>query len=293
MIITLKTQATKTQAIKNKLVTNEELKTLIDDIKELKLDKSADKSSDKSSDKLYSHINRDFNIFAIKIQKIYRGYIYRLKHLPLILYIFQNYLKNKIIKLINKSKDGRINSVLDEDEIIDILEKKYNNYIKRPKERNWFDIIIKDYYYGWIPVNIKTSKCCTSDNTGNLAMCVYSYTDEKLELNLDKTYNNGEMSKILIKKLKKKEYNKLHKKDYYFIVINKNNTEEIIINSVKGLTVLTANINNLPFQVRWNKNKKFEYKKINVSVKQFVNCLKKPEPSWSEIFLSEIRNINI
>lgn len=238
-------------------------------------------------------LNKNLNIFAIKIQKIYKGYIYRLKHLPIILYIFQNYLKNQFVKLNNKTKDGRINSVLDEDEIINLLEKKYKKYIERSKERNWFDIIIKDYCYGWIPVNIKTSKCSCSDNTGNLAMCVYSYTDEKLELNLNNTYNNGEMSKILIEKFKKKEYNKLSKKDYYFIVINKNNTQEIIINSVRGLLVLTPNINNLPFQVRWDKNKIFEYKKINKSIEQFVNCLKKPKPSWSETFLLQIRNINI
>jgi hypothetical protein len=199
----------------------------------------------------------------------------------------------EFIVIMMLEKDGRINSVLDEDVIIDLLEKKYKKYIKRPKERNWFDIIIKDYYYGWIPVNIKTSKCSTSDNTGNLAMCVYSYTNEILELNLDKTYNNGEMSKILINKFLQKEYNKQNKKDYYFIVINKNNTGEIIINSIKGLTILTPNINNLPFQVRWNKNKKFEYKKINISIKQFIACLKKPKLSWSEIFLSQIRNINI
>ncbi len=124
-------------------------------------------------------------------------------------------------------------------------------------------------------------------------MCVYSYTNEKLELNLHKTYNNGEMSKILIEKLKKHEYNKIDKKDYYFIVINKNNTQEIIINSVKGLTTLTPNINNLPFQVKWNKNKNFENKKINKSVKQFIDCVKNPKPSWSEIFLFQIRNINI
>lgn len=265
---------------KNKLVDNDELEQIINDTSDLQLDNTKSKKK-----------NLDF--YAKIIQKIYRGYIYRLKHLPVILYIFQNYLKNKIFKLVNKSKDGRINSVLDEDEIIDLLEKKYKKYIKRPKERNWFDIIIKDYYYGWIPVNIKTSKCSTSDNTGNLAMCVYSYTNEKLELNLDKTYNNGEMSKILIEKLKNKEYNKENKKDYYFIVINKNNTQEIIINSVKGLLYLTPNINNLPFQVRWDKNKIFEYKKISKSVKQFVDCLKKPNPSWSEIFLSQIRNINI
>ena len=265
---------------KNKIVDNDELEQIINDTKELQIDKT-------------KSIKKNLDFYAIIIQKIYRGYIFRLKHLPVILYIFQNYLKNKIVKLHNKLKDGRINSVLDEDEIIDLLEEKYKDYIKRPKERIWFDIIIKDYYYGWIPVNIKTSKCSTSDNTGNLAMCVYSYTNEKLELNLDKTYNNGEMSKILIEKLKNKEYNKENKKDYYFIVINKNNTQEIIINSVKGLLYLTPNINNLPFQVRWDKNKIFEYKKISKSVKQFVDCLKKPNPSWSEIFLSKIRNINI
>lgn len=276
-IITIK----KNKSTKNKIIDDEEFINLIEDTNKIDLNKEKKIK------------NKNLNIFAIKIQKIYRGYIYRLKHLPLILYILQNYLKNQFVKLINKTKDGRINSVLDEDEIINLLEKKYYNYIERPKERNWFDIIIKDYYYGWIPVNIKTSKCSTSDNTGNLAMCVYSYTNEKLELNLDKTYNNGEMSKILIEKLKKKEYNKLNKKDYYFIVINKNNTQEIIINNVKGLTLLTPNINNLPFQVRWDKNKIFEYKKINKSVKQFVDCLKKPKPSWSETFLSQIRNINI
>lgn len=141
---------------------------------------------------------------AIKIQKIFRGYVYRVKHLPIILYEIKNYLRKNINVLSNISKDGRINSILDEDKIINLIEKKFKNNIKIPKERNWFDIVIKDYYYGWIPINIKTSKCSTSDNTGNLAMCVYSYTNCDLELNLDKTYNNGEMSKILISKLEKK-----------------------------------------------------------------------------------------
>ncbi len=61
------------------------------------------------------------------------------------------------------------------------------------------------------------------------------------------------MSNILYNKLKNKEYNKNNKKDYYFIILNKTNTDDIIINSIKGLTILTPNINNLPFQVCWNK----------------------------------------
>ena len=67
------------------------------------------------------------------------------------------------------------------------------------------------------------------------------------------SYENGKMSNILYNKLKNKEYNKNNKKDYYFIILNKTNTDDIIINSIKGLIILTPNINNLPFQVCWNK----------------------------------------
>jgi hypothetical protein len=61
------------------------------------------------------------------------------------------------------------------------------------------------------------------------------------------------INNILYNKLKNKEYNKNNKKDYYFIILNKTNTDDIIINSIKGLIILTPNINNLPFQVCWNK----------------------------------------
>ena len=96
------------------------------------------------------------------------------------------------------------------------------------------------------------------------------------------------MSKILIKKIKKKKFNKNYKKDYYFIVLNKKNNKDIIINSIKGLTKLNSNINNLPFQVCWNKNRFYEYKNINKIIKLFINCLKKSNPSWKEYFMTNI-----
>ena len=58
----------------------------------------------------------------------------------------------------------------------------------------WYDILAFDYMYGWIPINIKTTTTLTSDNTGNLAMCVYAYTDEMLDIHRDKSYENGKMS---------------------------------------------------------------------------------------------------
>jgi hypothetical protein len=157
----------------------------------------------------------------------------------------------------------------------------------------WFDILAFDYIYGWIPINIKTTTTLTSDNTGNLAMCVYAYTDEMLDIHRNKSYENGKMSEILFNKLKNNKLNINNKKDYYFVVLNKNDSTDIIINSVKGLTILTPNINNLPFQICWNKNRIYKYVNIKTTVKLFINCLQKPNLSWKETFMSNIRTIKL
>ena len=94
--------------------------------------------------------------------------------------------------------------------------------------------------YGWIPVNIKTSNLHTSDNVGNFAICVRVYTDTDIGL--------------FCEKLNKKEYN-TDNSDYYFLVVNKRDTSDIIINSLRGISILTPNVNNLPFQIRWLKKK--------------------------------------
>jgi len=56
----------------------------------------------------------------------------------------------------------------------------------------------------------------TSDNTGNLAMCVYAYTNEILDIYRDKSYENGKMSELLFNKLKEKKYNTNNKKRLLF-----------------------------------------------------------------------------
>lgn len=228
----------------------------------------------------------------IKIQKWFRGCYLRLNRMPTIMYVLKQYLQSQQIILSTQNTDGRINSCIDEDTVINILIQKFNDKIKIPKIRMWFDILAFDIIYGWIPINIKTTTTLTNDNIGNLALCVYSYTNEMLELNINKTYENGIMSNILHNKLKNKNYNINNKKDYYFIVLNKTNTNDIIINSVKGLSVLTSNINNLPFQVCWNKNRIFKYAHINNKIKMFINCLQKSTPSWKEIFLTNVRMLN-
>lgn len=225
----------------------------------------------------------------IKIQKIFRSYNMRKKRLPNVMYYIKQILKNNNLNLININTDGRINSSLSENIIINNLKKYLENRIKIPKVRMWYDVLIKDFAYGWIPLNIKITTTKTSDNTGNLAMCVYAYTDE--ELCLSNQFNNGHMSKLLINKLKNNKINNNYKKDYYFLVINKTNTKNIIINSLKGLNKLTTNLNNLPFQIKWCDNKKYNYDNINNKIKLFLNCFKNSKKSWKEEFLNDIRKL--
>lgn len=233
------------------------------------------------------------NNTIVKIQKWFRGYIFRLKRLPEILYYIQKYLQLCMYDCSSQTNDGRINSCIDEDKIIDLLIEKFTKKIKKPKIRMWYDILVFDTYYGWLPVNIKTTTTLTSDNTGNLSMCVYAYTNEVLDLNTEKSYENGKMSIILTKKLKEKRYNTINKKDYYFVILNKNDKQNVIINSVKGLSILTPNINNIPYQICWKKNQNFNYDKIKNRVKMFIECLQRPKPSWKEQFMTNIRLIQL
>lgn len=230
---------------------------------------------------------------AIAIQKIVRGHMCRLKRLPSIMYAIQQYLQKNNITFSTKNSDGRINSCDDEDAVIPLLEERFPRRIQKPNIRMWYDILAHDYVYGWIPINIKTTTTRTSDNTGNLAMCVYVYTDEKLKLDIETHYSNGKMSALLFEKLVHKQYNRTAKKDYYFVVLNKTCPDDIIINSVKGLVSITPNINNLPFQVRWDKNRNFHYAPIQEKIRLFLECLQKPRPSWSETFMQNIRTIKL
>jgi hypothetical protein len=225
---------------------------------------------------------------VIKIQSWFRGIRFRLNRLPSVLYYIQKYLSETTITFSTVATDGRINSSIDEDIIIELLSLKFK--IILPKIRMWYDILVKDFLYGWIPVNLKSTTTKTNDNAGNLAMCVFAYTNENLDL--FQKYDNGHMSKILLAKIKSNDFNHKAKKDYYFIVLNKIN-KEVIINSVKGLVLLTPNVNNLPFQICWTKNKQFKYKSIGKSINQFLTCIQKPEPSWQEMFMNGIRSLEV
>lgn len=222
----------------------------------------------------------------IRLQAVIKGFNYRKNNMPNSIKILKSILEHSKNNT-HISNDGRLNSCFDESIIIDNIKshiQPYRLYI--PKIRHWFDIAILDYMYGWLPINIKSTTTTTSDNSSGLAMCVYALTN--FEMNIYHSYQNGKMSSVLINCLKNKKINRILKRDYYFLVNNKTNNN-IIINSLKGLSHLTPNINNLPFQIKWNVNTHFIYNHINKIIDMVRDAIIKPKPSWKEIFLREMR----
>ena len=228
----------------------------------------------------------------IKIQSKIRQFLYKINNLPNSIKYISLVLSKTNFKCSKLTNDGRTNSNLDEDMAIKILtgDNYLENRIYIPKPRHWFDICVRDYQYNWLPINIKSTTTLTADNTGNLACLVQSLTNE--ELIKEKSYTNGDMAKLFIKSLKNDNLNKKYKKDYYFLVIKKD-SNDIYVNSLKGLSYLNPNINNLPFQIKWERNKEFRYKNVKIILKMVINTIKKPVISWRELFINEIRNIDV
>ena len=149
-----------------------------------------------------------------------------------------NYLKKQNINLSSQQNDGRVNSILNEDEILKIIEQKFE--IDIPSARDW-----ADFYIDKIPVNIKITTTNTADNASSKKGLYYALTGQ--------IYQGNNQWEDYLKQLKQNI--KDTDKDYYFLVINKNNTKDIFINSLKQISTLQPNGNNLPFQIKWCDNK--------------------------------------
>lgn len=213
------------------------------------------------------------------------------RHLPKTLVAIRRYLLTSKLVSSSLTKDGRANSLLDEDAVVRLLRgnARFKHLIQTPPSRMWYDLLVYDKEYGWFPLNIKSTTTTTADNCGNLALCVQAYTNYKLDFS--QPYHNGALSRILVEQLRHKKYNRSRKKDYFFLVINKNNKRDIVLNSVLGLSKIRVNTNNLPFQVCWANNREYVPGTIKAKVATFQKALRATKPSWVESFLQQMRRL--
>tara|TARA_B100001113_G_scaffold28619_1_gene20616 strand:+ start:47 stop:640 length:594 start_codon:yes stop_codon:yes gene_type:complete len=150
------------------------------------------------------------------------------------------YLNTLTIAVSENHEDGRVNSIDDEDTIIDLLVEKYGDNIEKPKARCWWDVKIFGH-----PLNIKSSNFKSGDNFSSKLALLYALTDipeEEIKANSWKSFQE-----------KLKEHKGENNRDYYIIVLSKLDGK-VYLQSLKSLRKINSNGNNLPFQVNWGNN---------------------------------------
>ncbi len=168
------------------------------------------------------------------------------------------FLKKEDFHLNDSNSDGRINSSLDEDTVLDILTEKYSDYIEKMPPRSWCDF---KHIPTNEPINFKSTSKLSSDNACNYLSLVHALTDIKFDDS--RKPNSTKDKKELLTWLSSYRYWKKddsydNGRDYWFLVVNKNNTSDVCYNSVKSLEKITPNPSNPPFQINWgcNNNRK-------------------------------------
>ncbi|GAA9043653.1 hypothetical protein HpHA136_14310 [Helicobacter pylori] len=181
------------------------------------------------------------------------------------------FLKTNPYNLSQPLQDGRLNPSVNEEEILNIIKHFFP--IQLPKTREWWDFSFEenDIFY---PVNITTTK--TADNL-NCKLGIYYALCGILP-----TFNNEIAWEKYFQKLHK-DLGKNTDRDYYFLIINKNDPKDIFINSLKGIQTLQPN--NLPFQCKWDNNREIIQRNFTESKNSILSALAESVKLRSSIYL--------
>ncbi len=182
------------------------------------------------------------------------------------------FLKTNPYHLSQPLQDRRLNSSVNEEEILNTI--KHSFPIQLPKAREWWDFSFEknDIFY---PVNIKTT---TTKTTDNLNLGIYYALCGLLPI-----FNNEIAWEKYFQKLHK-DLGKNTNRDYYFLIINKNDSKDVFINSLKGIQTLQPN--NLPFQCKWDNNRKIVQRSFVESKNFILSALAKSVKLRANIYLT-------
>ncbi len=192
---------------------------------------------------------------------------------PKLLQEIRDYLIKNNFSLSKRFKDGRINASINEDEILNQIKKKFP--IQIPKSRYWYDFAIEDKNV-FYPVNIKVTNTTQADNLNCKLGIYYALTGNFPDFPNEISWLDYFVK--LRKDLKKND------SDYYFLVINKMNLKDIFLNSLKSLSKLQPNGNNLPFQCNWDANRKYKNREFKDSVNFLLKTFGKSIKLRAEVY---------
>lgn len=200
------------------------------------------------------------------------------------------FLKEKKIKLSKVATDGRTNSSKNEEEVVDNIcsfalandwMKDHNLKIGTPNlennnNREWYDFSIesldtsKSNYF--VPVNIKVTQVKNggADNLNCKLGVFYALTGLlPSSVGLSNEVNWKKYFSLMDEKMATNK-----NKDYYFLVVDKDDTSNVFFSSLKTLKSISPNGNNLPFQCKWSENN-IRTKRTFIEERDFIlTCFK-------------------
>lgn len=186
------------------------------------------------------------------------------------------FLKTNPYNLSQPLQDGRLNSSVNEEEILNTIKDYFP--IQLPRTREWWDFSFEENKI-FYPVNIKTTTTKTADNLNCKLGIYYALCGLLPEFNNEIAWE--------------KYFHKLHKdlgkntnRDYYFLIINKNDPKDIFINSLKGIQTLQPNGNNLPSQCKWDNNREIVQRSFIESKNFILSALAESVKLRANIYLT-------
>lgn len=184
------------------------------------------------------------------------------------------FLRTNPYNLSQPLQDGRLNSSVNEEEILNTIKDYFP--IQLPRAREWWDFSFEENKI-FYPVNIKTTTTKTADNLNGKLGIYYALCGLVPEFNNEIAWE--------------KYFQKLHKdlgtntnRDYYFLIINKNDPKDVFINSLKGIQTLQPN--NLPFQCKWDNNREIVQRSFIESKNFILSALAKSVKLRANIYLT-------
>lgn len=170
-----------------------------------------------------------------------------------------DFLAEHQVRLSEATRDGRINSSMNEDEILNRVEKRFD--IIRPQARAWYDFAIESRN-GFFPINIKVTDTNHADNLNCKLGIYYALTG------FIPSFRN-EIAWLPFFERLHRDFGKNTQNDYYFLIVNKQNPSDVFATKLKGLQTIVANGNNLPFQCCWQLNRKIKERSFKEAT-QFI-----------------------
>ncbi len=184
------------------------------------------------------------------------------------------FLRTNPYNLSQPLQDGRLNLSVNEEEILNTIKDYFP--IQLPRAREWWDFSFEENKI-FYPVNIKTTTTKTADNLNGKLGIYYALCGLLPEFNNEIAWE--------------KYFQKLHKdlgkntnRDYYFLIINKNDPKDVFINSLKGIQTLQPN--NLPFQCKWDNNRKIVQRSFIESKNFILSALAKSVKLRANVYLT-------